>query len=80
MSFMGESSHGGSQERERTASNGEDLSMPIVVEGNGQAKAKADIHPWIAFLQSQSQTALNRLYSRPSSCLAIFRYVVDAMR
>ncbi|KAF8589900.1 transcription factor Tfb2 [Ramaria rubella] len=30
-------------------------------------------HSLLPFLQSQSQNLLNRLYSRPSSCLAIFR-------
>lgn len=31
-------------------------------------------HSLLPFLHSQSQSALTRLYSRPSACLAIFRY------
>lgn len=32
-------------------------------------------HSLLAFLQSQSQNTLTRLYQRPSSCLSIFRSV-----
>ena len=32
-------------------------------------------HLLLAFLQSQSQTTLTRLYQRPSSCLSIFRSI-----
>ncbi|KZS92011.1 transcription factor Tfb2 [Sistotremastrum niveocremeum HHB9708] len=44
--------------------------MPKDPETAGQQDAP---HTLIPFLQSQSQTALTRLYTRPSSCLAIFR-------
>ena len=32
-------------------------------------------HALIEFLQSQTQTVLHRLYTRPSACLAILRLV-----
>lgn len=50
--------------------------MPSVELNPETASTHAEWSPHIllAFLQSQSQTALTRLYQRPSSCLSIFRY------
>ncbi|KAI0806151.1 transcription factor Tfb2-domain-containing protein [Irpex lacteus] len=39
----------------------------------GTASAESSSHALLAFLQSQSQNTLTRLYQRPSSCLSIFR-------
>ncbi|KAI0059239.1 transcription factor Tfb2 [Artomyces pyxidatus] len=46
--------------------------MPTVTEQTDQAQDHTS-HALLPFLQSQSQTALTRLYQRPSSCLSIFR-------
>lgn len=39
---------------------------------NGEQEHKP--HALLPFLQSQSQNTLTRLYQRPSSCLALFRW------
>ncbi|EPT05609.1 hypothetical protein FOMPIDRAFT_1027205 [Fomitopsis schrenkii] len=49
--------------------------MPSIELNPETASTHTELSPHIllAFLQSQSQTALTRLYQRPSSCLSIFR-------
>lgn len=47
--------------------------MPSVQQNNMEADTPS--HLLLAFLHSQSQTALTRLYQRPSACLSIFRSV-----
>ncbi|GJE85551.1 transcription factor Tfb2 [Phanerochaete sordida] len=49
--------------------------MPSVQDSNTEASVAPDTpsHLLLAFLQSQSQNTLTRLYQRPSSCLSIFR-------
>ncbi|KAI0277527.1 transcription factor Tfb2 [Russula aff. rugulosa BPL654] len=44
--------------------------MPTATTGKPEEHL---LHALIPFLQTQSQTSLNRLYQRPSSCLCIFR-------
>ena len=45
---------------------------PVVEES---APVESTSHALLAFLQSQSQNTLTRLYQKPSSCLSIFRFV-----
>ena len=50
--------------------------MPSVQQNNMEASSSdTPSHLLLAFLHSQSQTTLTRLYQRPSSCLSIFRSI-----
>ncbi|EIM90946.1 transcription factor Tfb2 [Stereum hirsutum FP-91666 SS1] len=54
--------------------------MPIAVEKQEEQTSGPSPHALLPFLQSQSQTALTRLYNRPSSCLSIFRLLAPVER
>lgn len=45
--------------------------QPQTTSAGGDTKE----HALIPFLRAQSQGALTRLYTRPSACLAVFRWV-----